>query len=269
MKKIFVSFIISATMLFANDVFAACTPATTAPPIDGGFFPASNTQPCVVKSVPVSGLVIQLKNFGNITNDVFVISTRIDTVLGLPSGLSWNMTVPSANPANTLLTDEIGCIEITGTTTASIGNYDLDFAVTVEVSLSGQVQTIVGRTSELVQVFNNQFGTEADFSYFLNVVENQAACTNVGVKEVANISGFNIYPNPVNNKSLVTFFSKENETFIVRVLDVMGKEVYSENIFVTSGINNIDFKSKNISGGVYFFTLSDGKGISTKRIIVE
>jgi len=268
MKRIFVSFIISATLLFANDLFAACTPAATAPPIDGGFFPAPNTQPCIVKNQAYN-TSIQLKNFGDITNDVFVVSTRIDSVHGLPTGLTWSATVPNGNVANTLLKAEIGCIEVTGTTNAPAGTYDLDYTVTVVVSLSGSQQTVSGRTSELVTVFNNQFGTEADFNYSLSVVENQSECTNVGIKEVANISGFNIYPNPVNDKSLVTFFSKENETFIVRVLDVMGKEVYSENIFVTSGINNIDFKTKNISGGVYFFTLSDGKGISTKRIIVE
>jgi hypothetical protein len=267
MKKLIALFVF--TIVSAN-IFAVCIPAATAPPIDGGFFPASNTQPCVVKSEPVSGLVIQLKNFGVITNDVFVISTRIDTVLGLPSGLSWNMTAPSANPANTLLTDEIGCIEITGTTTAPTGNYDLDFAVTVEVSLSGQVQTIVGRTSELVEVFNSTFGTEADFSYYLNVVNNQGECTHtVGIQELTNVSNLNVYPNPFSYKTVISFNSIENTRYTARITDVMGKEIYAESINATLGMNKVELNAINISSGVYFFVLSNDKANATKRLVVE
>jgi hypothetical protein len=267
MKKIIALFVFA---IISGNIYAACTPAATAPPIDGGFFPASNSQPCVVKSEPVSGLVIQLKNFGNITNDVFVISTRIDTVLGLPSGLSWNMTVPSANSANTLLTDEIGCIEITGSTNAPIGNYDLDFAVTVEVSLSGNVQTIIGRTSELVQVFNSTFGTEADFSYYLNVVNNQSECTHtVGIQELTNVSNLNIYPNPFSDKTVVSFNSIETTKYTARIIDVMGKEVYTESINAASGMNKVEVNAKNISSGMYFIVLSNGKATSTKRLVVE
>jgi hypothetical protein len=267
MKKLFALFV--SAFATAN-IYAACTPATTAPPIDGGFFPAANTQPCVVKGTALTDYVIQLKNFGNITNDVFVVSTRIDTVVGLPSGLTWNMTAPAANAANTLLLDEIGCIEISGTTNEPTGTYNLDFAVTVEVSLSGSIQTVSGRTSELVTVFNNQFGTDADFSYFINVVNTQSECTNtVGIRELTQVSSLNVYPNPVTDKTVLTFYNTENAVYTVKVLDAMGKEVYAENINSVLGMNRADLNLNGISSGVYFLVLSNAKATATRRLIVE
>lgn len=267
MKKLIALFV---TAFASANIYAACTPAATAPPIDGGFFPAANNQPCAVKGTALTDYVIQLKNFGNITNDVFVISTRIDTVVGLPSGLNWNMTAPAGNAANTLLLGEIGCIEITGTTNANAGTYDLDFAVTVQVSLSGQIQNISGRTSELVELFNSTFGTEADFSYFVNVVNTQGECTNaVSVKELTQVSGLNIYPNPTSNKAVVSFYNAENANYTARVLDVMGKEVMFENLLSTAGMNKIELSVGNIPSGVYFFVLSNGKATATRRMIIE
>lgn len=267
MKKIIALFV---TAFASANIYAACTPATSTPPIDGGFFPAPNTQPCAVKGTPLTDYVIQLKNFGNITNDVFVISTRIDTVVGLPSGLTWSMTAPAANAANTLLLDEIGCIEILGTTNDPAGTYDLDFAVTVEVSLSGSIQTVNGRTSELVTVFNNQFGTEADFSYFINVVNTESECTNtVGIRELTQVASLNVYPNPASEKTVVTFYDAENTVYTARVLDVMGKEVFAENINSDLGMNRAELNLSGIASGVYFFVLSNGKATATRRLIIE
>jgi hypothetical protein len=49
----------------------------------------------------------------------------------------------------------------------------------------------------------------------------------------------------------------------------MGKEVYAETLNVTSGSNKVELNRSNLSIGVYFFTLSDGKATTTKRLIVE
>ena len=269
MKKLIALFVFTIVSL---NIYATCTPAATAPPIDGGFFPASNTQPCIVRSEPISGLVIQLKNFGVVASGVYVVSTKFDTIIGLPSGSSWNMTAPSANPANTLLTDEIGCIEITGSTTAPIGNYDLDFGVTVVLTVdNGQTfDTITDRTSVLVVAFNQLLGAEADFSYFLSVVNSQSECAHtVGIQELTNVSKLSVYPNPFSDKTVISFNSVEPAKYTARIIDVMGKEVYAETINATSGTNKIEVNRKNISRGMYFFVLTNGKATATKRLVIE
>ncbi len=271
MKKLIFS--LAFTSLLAvqfSAVNATCTPAGSAPITDGGFFPASNTQPCVVKNEAVTNFVIQLKNFGEIQSGTYVISTRIDSIINLPLGLSWNMNTPSGNLGNTLLTDELGCIEISGITNVSAAIYNLDFMVTVVVNLDGDVKTFTDKTSVLVQTFNATFHTNADFSYFVNVINNQNECTHVvGIQELTNVSNLNVYPNPFSDKTVISFNSAENAKYTARLIDVMGKEVYAEELNAVSGSNMIALNRNKISSGVYFFVLSDGKATATKRLVVE
>jgi hypothetical protein len=269
MKKFIFSLAFSSLLAFQfSAVNATCTPAGSAPITDGGFFPAPGTQTCAVNNQPLMGYAIQMLNFGFISNDAQVVSTRIDTVHGLPAGLSWNMTVPGTNAANTLLSDEIGCIEITGTPNASTGNYTLDFSVTVDLILSGAPQTVNGRTSELQTLFNNQFGANADFGYFINVVNSQGECTN-SVKELTNVSNLNVFPNPFSEKTIISFNSNESAKYTARLIDIMGKEVYTEELNAVSGTNMIALNRNKISGGVYFFVLTNGKATATKKLVVE
>lgn len=269
MKKIFLNlFAFSATLLSTVNILAQCTPASSST-LGGGFFPADSTQPCVVRNVPYSS-TIQLENFGIINPQAKVVSLKVDTVFNLPGGLIWTMSVPVGNPLNTLLTSEIGCIQLSGTTSQVTGINTLDFWVTAEVNLGGTLDTFYNRTSVLVEVFNNTFGGDYDFDYRLFVVENANDCTNaVGIEEIANVSNLNVYPNPFSNKALISFNALVNEKYTARLFDVMGKEVYEETLQANSGNNSFELNKNGIAHGIYFFTLSNAKATETKKVIIE
>lgn len=269
MKKILLNlFAFSTAVLFTANAIAQCTPASSST-LGGGFFPADSTQPCVIRNVSYNA-TMQVENFGVINTSATVVSLRVDTIYNLPSGLTWAMNQPTGNAANTLLTAQIGCIQFSGTTTQAVGIANLDFGVTVVVNLSGTEQTFVNKTSVLVELFNSTFGGDYDFDYRLFIVENANDCTNsVGIEEIANVSNLNIYPNPFSNKALISFNALVNEKYTARLFDVMGKAVYEETLQANSGNNSFELNKKDISNGVYFFTLTNGKATETKRVIVE
>jgi hypothetical protein len=91
----------------------------------------------------------------------------------------------------------------------------------------------------------------------------------VGIRELTQVSSLNVYPNPVTDKTVLTFYNTENAVYTVKVLDAMGKEVYAENINSVLGMNRADLNLNGISSGVYFLVLSNAKATATRRLIVE
>ncbi|MDA9898044.1 T9SS type A sorting domain-containing protein [Flavobacteriales bacterium] len=72
----------------------------------------------------------------------------------------------------------------------------------------------------------------------------------------------NIFPNP---SSGVVYISQDNPSATeVKVLTIMGKEVYSNNVY-----NTLKVDLSSLSNGVYFIELHNGKEILTERLILN
>ena len=69
-----------------------------------------------------------------------------------------------------------------------------------------------------------------------------------------------IYPNPSNGK---LFISTSELIKSIKVTNIIGKEIYSNNNFNNNSIDLI-----NLNNGVYFIKLSTEKGTITKKIIL-
>lgn len=237
------------------------------PNAEPGFTPAANTQPCFVRNQN-GNITIQMKNFGTITNDVFVISTRVDSVLNLPAGLTWTFEVPAGNNANTLLANENGCLNITGTTTDAAATYDIDLFVTVEVSLSGQVNTVNGKGSELQDLFQSTFGFAIDLSYFVKVVETPANCDNiVSVKDLKTVSELSVYPNPAVNAATIALNSSISEKLNFQLFDLLGRKVWTRETQIETGSNIVTINPELSLKGVYFLSVSNGKEATVRRLV--
>ncbi len=85
------------------------------------------------------------------------------------------------------------------------------------------------------------------------------------IKSVGDEGGIRIYPNPVNELCVVSCELCEVENAVLKVYDVMGKEIYSSKFF------NGDFKleTPNFSSGIYFVRIDGGDGrMETGRFVV-
>ena len=79
------------------------------------------------------------------------------------------------------------------------------------------------------------------------------------------------YPNPVNPSTKIRFEipGGGNEVVHLKVFDILGREVrmlVNENF--KPGIYEADFNAADLPSGVYFYTLSSGKFVDTKKMIL-
>jgi hypothetical protein len=78
------------------------------------------------------------------------------------------------------------------------------------------------------------------------------------------------YPNPFNPKTNIRFKIKDSKFIIVKVYNLLGKEVETlVNEKQAAGTNEVSFDGSNYSSGIYFYSLFvDGIRIDTKRMIL-
>lgn len=93
---------------------------------------------------------------------------------------------------------------------------------------------------------------------------------NIGVKEVPNsFSLGDAFPNPSSNDVTITFDLKSNNNVSIKLVNLVGQEVMNiANDKFSAGANEVKFNVSNLTGGVYFYTMTvDGVSQSQKIMI--
>lgn len=93
----------------------------------------------------------------------------------------------------------------------------------------------------------------------------------VGITE-NNMDNFEvtIYPNPSNNKTFSLSFSNSDKSNIeIKILNVLGKVVYSEKLDDYSGAYKKTITLKDATTGIYFADIIKGTQRNTVKIIIE
>ena len=76
------------------------------------------------------------------------------------------------------------------------------------------------------------------------------------------------YPNPFNPSTTIAFFISEKANVILKIYDIMGREVKSFEQHMEIGEHNIKITSDNLSSGVYIYTLFANKYMASKKMII-
>lgn len=71
----------------------------------------------------------------------------------------------------------------------------------------------------------------------------------------------NLYPNPMTDNATVKFESANASKGSIQVVSVLGAIVYSENINISKGNNNIDIKTSSLAGGMYYVNVISGNTV--------
>ena len=67
-----------------------------------------------------------------------------------------------------------------------------------------------------------------------------------------------VFPNPSNSGMFnLDYYSLKNKTTIIKVYDLLGKLVFTDNWIVTSGISHYELKLKDIPKGTYFLNIDE------------
>ena len=178
----------------------------------------------------------------------------VNAVVGLPKGISYYCSTPRCiYNKNTL-----GCIVLKGTPTAEnkAGRYDLviklklvTFLGTIDVSFPGTI--FPGK-------------------YFITVAEkNSTACKTSGYQAVSSFQGdIKSYPNPVRTNLNLKIAAVKAGTTTMVITDIAGKEVCRNQLILDPGNNLYEIPVRNLSNGIYYYTISQHNMSTTKRFVV-
>ncbi len=268
MKKIYsLVFALVTTIGFTN---AQCTINPGAQPTPG-VSPTAPNLPCVERTVAYSqDLQVKIQDAGDTTLTIVipiavhivVDSVRIDSVSGLPAGLTF-----SRNPA-VLLGGGNGCATISGTTSAPAGRYNLTAWGTAW--LRGQVTTPIMLDTAIAMNGNlNQYSPFG--GYYVDVVEQGAPCVHS-----SGINNFNaelnaalsVLPNPNNGQFTVNVNAGNRVNGEMVVVDITGRIVYSQKLDVV-GLYNTSLDITKFSKGLYTVQLRTAEGVASKKISIQ
>ncbi len=221
MNKLFIALICASAVLFNSGiVLAQCVPqAATGTP---GVTPPTENLACIEQGVQYDE-VIYIENFG-IFNTFLGPATlnylTIDSIINLPCDLTWS----ADRQDRTYLTSEMGCINITGTTSDNVGQYRVKIYVTVEVNAPAPIGVIVlsDEAEALVQQVEALTGqpTGVNFKYFLRVIEIGNSCPVLDTTSGAtNLTACAPAPSPVELDFTISNNTPcEGETFTVNAV---------------------------------------------------
>lgn len=94
--------------------------------------------------------------------------------------------------------------------------------------------------------------------------------TGVGIDELIENTNtiLNIYPNPTSSNVTVTFNAVTYNTNI-SLFDLTGKEVLSQQLNVSKGLNQQNLTLNNLKQGIYFLRITSGTNTSTQKLIIK
>jgi len=77
------------------------------------------------------------------------------------------------------------------------------------------------------------------------------------------------YPNPFNPATTISYSIPEKSFVTVKVYDVLGNEVASlVNGEMEAGEHTINFNASNLSSGIYYYRITDGNNVATKKLML-
>jgi len=93
--------------------------------------------------------------------------------------------------------------------------------------------------------------------------------TSIRVDELSNINSLEVYPNPSRDVFNVEFFSETKQTIEVRVLNLVGEIIFTENLENFAGEYTHSFNLSEYSKGIYLLELDTDNGIVNKKLILQ
>jgi hypothetical protein len=77
------------------------------------------------------------------------------------------------------------------------------------------------------------------------------------------------FPNPFNPSTNIQFDFPKDNFITIKIYDILGKEVYTlVNEFKQAGRYSVAFDARNLSSGIYYYTLISGNFKDTKRMVI-
>jgi len=243
----------SLTMAFASGQNCTADPQYTIP----GIYPDSTTglAPAIV-GVPYSETITAITPVDTCIVILFppctvlpVDSVVVDVATGLPPGFTVVSETENSLPFK-FLGGSTSCMLITGT--ASPGDEGI-----YPLNVTGLSWATV-------------FGVPTSQPFVVDWYQIEIiAPTNVGTLDRNKFQVKQNIPNPFNYKSKIEFYIPYTDITTIKIYNVLGDELKSEEIQALRGINNYSLHASDFTNGIYFYKLSYSEQTITKRFVVN
>lgn len=91
-----------------------------------------------------------------------------------------------------------------------------------------------------------------------------------GINNIESVISYTVYPNPTKGQVELVLDLKANEDLQIAVSDMFGRTVYqSSTLNANAGLNAYKIDLGNQTNGVYVVQLSNGKSVTTKKILLN
>jgi len=152
------------------------------------------------------------------------------------------------------------CASIFGTPTTA-GTYTLQLKVDAYASLQA-----IGNCTPSPNINTGTNLSTSILKYYIITIQPPAGLNeNITNKTL----GLQNSPNPFTQKTTITFNVKDESSAQIKVHDVLGKTVFTDNFKTKFGENNYELNSSKLNDGIYFYTLTYKNYSETKRMIIS
>lgn len=92
----------------------------------------------------------------------------------------------------------------------------------------------------------------------------------LGLQEIGEGVSFNMYPNPTNSNTNLSFQLAKDQNVTVEVYNMVGQQVYSDNEgLLSSGTHTITIDGQGLKSGVYFVRFTSDNATTTQKLIIQ
>jgi hypothetical protein len=92
---------------------------------------------------------------------------------------------------------------------------------------------------------------------------------NVGVEEIENFAELQVFPNPASDALNVNFSLRNNQNVEMRLVNVTGEAVYTDQLSNVAGNVNHRIDVSNLAKGIYILNLTSTEGSVNKKVIIK
>jgi hypothetical protein len=281
MKKLFSLLSLGLALTFgfqAQAQYCGSSMVTTAgcgvPPSNPNFhgFGPLDSIPCIVQGANTA-LVLPFVNYSTFSaqgNTVHIYKLRIDTISNLPCGLCWSTN----SPTNEFYANQFGCFQLQGVTNDQVGEYKAHLILSVETTsdttgYSGPTAHVNANLGDVYLYFRVVAAGNVCAGVDTNQLGNTASCT-TGISEVNNnIKALTIQPNPMSGEAKVAFTSEISGEQSIKIMNMVGSEVYGATINTKIGMNETTISKGNLPAGIYILSVGSAQGIATRKFVIS
>lgn len=237
-------------------------------------FQNSDSIPCAVQGVAYNDTIpFKMYNTFDYLGHHGIDSITLDTIFNLPCGLCWSLNKAS----KTYVANETGSINIVGTTTDMVGQYNLRLGITAYLTSGDPLHpaTVGPNTVDAAGIkiwlrvkAANGSCTAVDTSSQATDQATASGCTTAINEVAANVASINIMPNPMNSNATLTFTVERSANYTVKITDITGQVISTKQIQANAGVNTSTIERGKLSSGIYFLSLTDGVSLVTRKFII-